>query len=554
MRTLSLFFSLSVLAAVAAFATHATEATATDGDWPQLLGPGRTGIARSPKLIEAWPAKGPRLVWQSDKLPYAPVCGIGSPIISGNKVYTYANTVEPLKGIKPFKLFLAELGYVPDMPQDLEKKINDAQFGEKRNQCKNDDEVEAFSKEFLATLDPEQAKRFSESIKLRLKLGRKSFDSGGVALFVKAQDQEVESREDFMNMFVEWFHHNIYHGGQITMLTAFADKVYKDQKFIDQVICLDLASGKELWRKSFPGTKKNYGVEFGCSGTPLVNKDRLYLRGSGGLFCLDANTGEPVWQVKSAGGNNSPVLANGVIYCVLENLKAFDAASGKELWSQPKVIGESETPAIWTHAGVSYVLCQVDAPRYYQPFFCLNAADGKEQWTIVNGKETPFAGQYNALTVIGDTLYMRNGQGCAALALSPTKYEKIWFTPGCGDQGGAPVVYQDHVYLCGQSYGTNVITVLDQKTGAITLNIKDQKAGRCSNALIADGKIFFNGYGDYRINHLLVAKTTPDKYEEIGNFQAVNVAACSSPAFSNGRVLLRLQRGLACYDMTAAGN
>ena len=555
MRTLILLFSLSVLLAVVPLTSRATEsAGATDADWPQLLGPARTGIAKSPKLLDAWPAKGPRQIWQSDALPCAPVCGIGSPIVSGNKVYTYANTVEPIKGIKPFKLFLAELGYAADMPKDLEKKIDDAQFGEKRNQCKTDDEVAAISKEILAALDPEQVKRFGENVKLRIKLGRNSFDPGRVAMFAKVQDQEIESREEFMNMFVEWFHHEIYHGGQINMLNTFADKVYKDQKFIDLVICLDLTSGKELWRKSFPGTKKNYGVEFGCSGTPLVNKDRLYLRGSSGLFCLDANKGDLVWQVKAVPGNNSPVLSNGVIYCVLDNLKAFDAATGRELWSQPKVIGESETPAVWTHDGVSYVLCQVDAPRYYQPFFCLNAATGKEQWVIVNGKDTPFAGQYNALTVIGDTLYMRNGQGCAALALSPTKFEKLWFTPGCGDQGGAPVIYQDHVYLCGHSYSNDVITVLDQKTGAITLNIKNEKAGRCSNSLIADGKIFFNGYGDYRVSHLLVAKTTPDKYEEIGNFQAVNVAACSSPAFSNGRVLLRLQRGVACYDMTAAGN
>jgi outer membrane protein assembly factor BamB len=520
-------------------------------DWPQLAGPNRDCVVPGgPKLLDAWSTNGLKLVWQTEGLPYAPVCGVSSPIVAGNKVFIYANTVEPLQGITPFKTFLKKLGYAADISKELNKKIDDAQFGEKRRACKTDADVEALTKEFLGTLDPAQAKQFGDAITARMKVGPSSFGSDTLPMFAKEQDKEIDSREAFMNLFVEWFHHTIYHGGQIGMLTAFADKVYTNQVYVDMIICLDRPSGRELWRKSVPGTKKNYGVEFGCSGTPLVNKDRLYLRGSGGLVCLDiARKGEVVWQVKGGGGNNSPVLANGAIYCIVDNLKAFDAATGKQLWSQPNVIGESETPAVWTHNGTNYVLCQCDAPRYYAPFLCLNGETGKEQWVMPSG--TPYNGPMSALLVTGDTLITRAGGGCAAFALSPEKFEKLWATKDCGDQGGTPIVYQGHVYLLGHSYGNDVITVLDFKTGAVTLNVKSEQAGRCSTSLIADGKIFFNGYGDYRISHPFAAKATPDKYEELGCLQTVNVGACSSPAVAGGNLYVRLLRGVACYDLRA---
>ncbi len=36
------------------------------GDWPQILGPGRNGIAVGEQLADAWPADGPRVLWQRE--------------------------------------------------------------------------------------------------------------------------------------------------------------------------------------------------------------------------------------------------------------------------------------------------------------------------------------------------------------------------------------------------------------------------------------------------------------------------------------------------------
>jgi outer membrane protein assembly factor BamB len=49
----------ATLILVTAFATHATA-----GEWPQILGPTRNGVAADEKLVDSFPPKGPSIVWE----------------------------------------------------------------------------------------------------------------------------------------------------------------------------------------------------------------------------------------------------------------------------------------------------------------------------------------------------------------------------------------------------------------------------------------------------------------------------------------------------------
>ena len=49
------------------------------GDWPQIMGPNRNGIAPSERLAEKWPAAGPRKAWQA-----AVGSGFAGPAVSGD--------------------------------------------------------------------------------------------------------------------------------------------------------------------------------------------------------------------------------------------------------------------------------------------------------------------------------------------------------------------------------------------------------------------------------------------------------------------------------------
>src|SRR5262245_60779787 len=60
---------------------------AAAGDWPQILGPERNGHAAGERLLEAWPASGPKLAWRS-KLGsgYAGAAAVGKRVLVFHRV------------------------------------------------------------------------------------------------------------------------------------------------------------------------------------------------------------------------------------------------------------------------------------------------------------------------------------------------------------------------------------------------------------------------------------------------------------------------------------
>lgn len=68
----------------------------------------------------------------------------------------------------------------------------------------------------------------------------------------------------------------------------------------DTIYCIDLDSGKVIWRHEYACTTIVHPmpiVPYGPGATPTVVKDRVYtLSREGHLFCLDADSGKVIWQ------------------------------------------------------------------------------------------------------------------------------------------------------------------------------------------------------------------------------------------------------------------
>jgi outer membrane protein assembly factor BamB len=54
------------------------------GDWPQFLGPTRTGVYDGPALADTWPAGGPRVIWRK-----AVGQGFAGPVVAGGRVILF---------------------------------------------------------------------------------------------------------------------------------------------------------------------------------------------------------------------------------------------------------------------------------------------------------------------------------------------------------------------------------------------------------------------------------------------------------------------------------
>jgi len=73
--------------ALVALALTAVGTMARADDWTQWRGPKRDGVSLEKGLLKAWPASGPKLVWQVKEIG----SGYSTPVVVGNRLYVLSN-------------------------------------------------------------------------------------------------------------------------------------------------------------------------------------------------------------------------------------------------------------------------------------------------------------------------------------------------------------------------------------------------------------------------------------------------------------------------------
>lgn len=131
-------------------------------------------------------------------------------------------------------------------------------------------------------------------------------------------------------------------------------KVYlldRDDKVGDNLRCLDLSNGKELWNFAYDAPGR---VMFpGSRSVPIVDGNHVYSCGhNGDLYCIDINTHKPVWNKnvwKDFGGGRIPMWAitqNPMVYSDLlilasqapeAGVVAYDKLTGDVKWKTPSL-------------------------------------------------------------------------------------------------------------------------------------------------------------------------------------------------------------------------
>lgn len=112
----------------------------------------------------------------------------------------------------------------------------------------------------------------------------------------------------------------------------------------DVLVCLDAATGEELWRRDFPAEMNTPASMFGCVCSPLVNAGHVYMQAGGAMHKLDQVTGKTIWQsCRDGEGQNSSVFSSPAIETVggkkqlivqgRTELAGVDLMSGAKLWS-----------------------------------------------------------------------------------------------------------------------------------------------------------------------------------------------------------------------------
>lgn len=240
---------------------------------------------------------------------------------------------------------------------------------------------------------------------------------------------------------------------------------------VDELVALEGATGKVVWRIDF---KKEFGTKgqtFGSVCSPLIDGGFLFVQTSGGLVKLDCGTGAIVWRsLKEDGGMmggafSSPVLdtirdTKQLVVQTRAKLCGVDPESGTELWSieipsfrdmnilTPTVIGDriftssygggasmyeiTKTDSgfaasqLWKNTTEAYMSSPVvvDGKIYMhlrnKRFSCIDPESGESLW-----RTTPF-GDYWSIVANGSSLLVLDAAGDLLLVnANSTEYSEV---------------------------------------------------------------------------------------------------------------------------------
>jgi outer membrane protein assembly factor BamB len=334
------------------------------------------------------------------------------------------------------------------------------------------------------------------------------------------------------------------------------------------VLCLDLKSGRELWRReASSGTPLNplHVKNTYASETPVTDGERVYAGfGNVGMFCYDFegrklwSTNWPPVKTRNAWGSAaSPVLHKDRLFIVNDNDEksfavALDAKTGRELWRVDRDEKSNwATPYVWQNERRTELITPgTRKVRAYDP-------DGKLLWELGGMSSivipTPFS-KFGLLYVcsgyVGDKVrpvFAIKPGASGDISLQPGETNNAfiaWSQPAAAPYNPSPLLYGDYFYVL---FDFGFLACHDARTGAQMYDkqrIRTEPTSFTASPWGANGRIFalsedgdtfvFQSGPEFRLLH-----TNP-----------LDEMCMATPAMAGDRLLIRTLTKLYCFRKT----
>ncbi|MDA1085484.1 MAG: PQQ-like beta-propeller repeat protein [Verrucomicrobia bacterium] len=330
----------------------------------------------------------------------------------------------------------------------------------------------------------------------------------------------------------------------------------------ESVVCLDVATGNELWATSIDDKTNTDGNGKGPRATPAIANGKVYVYGSFmKLVCLDLAKGGEIWrhdiQAEYAGRSigwgpaASAVLVDDLVVVVGggpgKGILAFDAETGKEAWAVTDEVHTHATPTVATIGGQKQVICFMASG-----LVSVEPKAGAVLWRFsfrynTSTAASPIVGGKN-----GDIVYCSAGYGVGAgacrISAADGKWiaEKLWLN---GIQNHwASGVHSDGYIYCLDGFKNNQcpLICLDIETGATQWS---QPGFGSQGGLIrvGDTLVVQTVSGE-----LVLAEASPTAYKELGRLPMFQNKQCwIAPSYADGKVFTRSTTESVCLVPTA---
>ncbi|MDE0300095.1 MAG: PQQ-like beta-propeller repeat protein [Candidatus Poribacteria bacterium] len=324
------------------------------------------------------------------------------------------------------------------------------------------------------------------------------------------------------------------------------------------VVCLDAASGKEIWRYLDDYRFENRQGGDGPRATPTVDGNRVYvLSAYGRLVALDALNGKELWShdftkafssnMPRHGFSTSPIIEGDLLLIETggesgKALVACDKRSGKIVWSSEDDASGYSSPITVTVLGKRQTVFFTG-----RGLVSVSPKDGEIYWRY----DWPTRFNVNAATPIfisPDKIFISSGydMGAAVVQIQETgdglSAAEVWTSREMKNHFSSSVLHDGYLY----GFDNAFLKCIDAETGEEQWVKRGFGKG---SLLFADGNLIILG----EEGSLVLAKATPTQYEEAAQTQIFHGRCWTMPTLSDGKLYLRNTEELICLDWSERG-
>ena len=321
------------------------------------------------------------------------------------------------------------------------------------------------------------------------------------------------------------------------------------------VLCLDAATGEEVWRfRSDSNFIKSHGN--GPRSTPTVDGSRLYVQSTKGkLYALDAKTGNKIWvqdlrrkfgsEIPRWGFAASALIEGDLLLLPVggtgdQFMAAFDKHSGEVMWTSHADPLAYSSPIAITALGRRQIVFVTE-----HNLVSVSPSDGSVYWTH------PWSGAINIATPIfvpDDRIFVSSayGKGASMVRLkeadSGLAVEEVWMSTIMKNWINSSVLHEGYLY----GFDSSIFKCIKADTGEEQWKQRGFERG---SLILVDGHLIALGES----GNLAVVEATPEEYREKASFQVFDSKCWTQPTFLGGRLYVRDEEELVCLNVSAAG-
>ena len=320
------------------------------------------------------------------------------------------------------------------------------------------------------------------------------------------------------------------------------------------VSAYDVETGRELWTHGWDASFVESQGGDGPRATPTYDDGRIYALGAlGELRCLDAPSGALVWRRNILADSDAPNLSWGVAGSPLivddkvivlpggsrgQSVVAYRRTTGEPVWKSLDDRQAYTSPMLVTLGGVRQILV-VTAERAVG----LTVDQGRLLW------EYPWVTQMGIsvaqpLVLGNDRVFLSAGYGHGAAVFEVTRTgdsfstRAVWENTRMKNKFTSSVLHQGYIYGLDEA----ILACLDAATGE--QKWKGGRYGYGQIVLAGDRLIVLAENGE-----VALVKATPERFDEVAKFQAIEGKSWNHPVIADGRLLVRNIQEMAAFDI-----